>query len=333
MKVSIAMATYNGSEYIIEQLNSLAKQTRLPDEVIITDDCSTDNTINLIENFAKDSPFPIYLFKNKENLGYSGNFNAALAKTTGELVFLSDQDDVWFPHKIETVLNHAEINTDALIIMNDALLTDANLNSSNVTKLGQIKSGGLPISSFVMGCCCAIRRDLLDICLPIHKDYSSHDGWLVSFAIALNSRVIINEVLQFYRRHEKNESQFIANRTSKISPVDVKIESIKSFYRSASYDTDFKRIQSLKYLKSGIISAYNRATNQHKPLLKVFEDKTTNEINIRKKRATIRSKNNSQRIILVAKCVNEGFYGKSPKAIRQVARDILGYPRDWFKII
>lgn len=330
MKVSIAMATYNGAKYIIEQLDSLASQTRLPDEVVITDDCSTDNTIHLIENFAKEAPFPIHISKNRENLGYSGNFNAALEKTTGDIVFLSDQDDVWYPKKIETVLRYASVNKDALIIMNDALLTDANLNPSSVTKIGQIKSGGISINSFVMGCCCAIRRDLLDMCLPIPRQYNSHDGWLVGFAIALDSRIILNEVLQFYRRHEKNESQFIANRIKKISPVDVKIQSLKFFYVNASYDNDTKYIDNLKLLRSGIRSAYNKASDDYKYLLKEYEDSITNNIYRREKRASIRHQSNPKRILSIARYFNEGFYGKPPKAIKLIIRDILGYPRQWF---
>lgn len=75
-------------------------QTRLPDELIITDDCSTDNIEEIVKEFAETAPFTVVFHRNEKNLGYCGNFNAALMKTIGDLVFLSDQDDVWFPEKL-----------------------------------------------------------------------------------------------------------------------------------------------------------------------------------------------------------------------------------------
>ena len=159
MKISIAMATYNGAQYIQEQLQSFVDQTRQPDELIITDDCSTDQTEAIVGEFAKTAPFAVEFHRNENNLGYCGNFNAALMKTTGDLVFLSDQDDVWFPEKIEHMINVAERNPHAWIVMNDAALTDGGLKEVGLTKVGQIRSAGLPLESFVMGVllCCAKR--------------------------------------------------------------------------------------------------------------------------------------------------------------------------------
>jgi glycosyltransferase involved in cell wall biosynthesis len=220
MKISIAMATYNGEQYLSEQLESFLKQDRLPDEVIVSDDCSTDRTELIIKRFAKRAPFDVIYTQNKINLGYCGNFNAAIERTTGDLVFLSDQDDVWLPSKISRVLQVSESNPNALLIMNDAELVDASLCKVGLTKLGQIESAGLGGNEFVMGCCCAFRRALLDIALPIPSAYESHDEWLVRFAIGLNRRVIDRTVQQLYRRHDNNESGFIANRTTKITSLD-----------------------------------------------------------------------------------------------------------------
>ena len=163
MKISIAMATYNGVKNIEAQLQSFITQTHLPDELVVADDASTDSTVAQLEAFAKYAPFPVIIVRNRKNLGYAGNFNVALDKTMGDIVFLSDQDDVWYP-TVNSVhmLAHAKQKPDYLIYMNDAELTDGNLNSVNLTKYGQIKSSGLPDESFVMGCCCAIRRELLD---------------------------------------------------------------------------------------------------------------------------------------------------------------------------
>lgn len=149
MKISIAMASYNGEKYIKGQLDSFLAQTRLPDELIITDDCSTDRTEVIVREFEEVAPFKVIFHRNEKNLGYCGNFNAALMKTTGDIVFLSDQDDVWFPEKIETMVGLAEKNPDMLVLMNDTELTDGDLNSVGLTKLGQIKSAGRDRKSVV----------------------------------------------------------------------------------------------------------------------------------------------------------------------------------------
>lgn len=217
LKVSIAMATYNGGQYLREQLDSFLAQTRLPDELVITDDCSTDDTLAIIEEFAASAPFEVRWERNEENLGYTGNFNKALMKATGDLVFLSDQDDAWFPEKLERMERYAREDPEALVVMNDAALTDGKLNDTGLTKLGQIASAGLSESSFVMGCCAAVRRELLDLCLPIPAGYKGHDGWIVKMAEGVGRKRVFRDVLQWYRRHEENESQFIANRTTKVT--------------------------------------------------------------------------------------------------------------------
>lgn len=213
LKISIAMATYNGGKYLQEQLDSFLAQTRLPDELVITDDCSTDNTLEIIQAFAATAPFEVRWEQNEKNLGYAGNFNQALMKTMGDLVFLSDQDDVWFPEKLARSECYALNNPKALVIMNDAELTDGQLNPTGLTKQGQIASAGMPASSFVMGCCAGVNRKLLDYCLPIPSGFRGHDNWIVGIAHGLSSTLVVDDVLQFYRRHETNASGFIANST------------------------------------------------------------------------------------------------------------------------
>ena len=113
------MATYNGEKYLKEQLDSFVQQTRQPDELVVTDDCSTDGTLGLLKAFAKTAPFDMAVHQNQRNYGYCGNFNQASMRTGGDLVFLSDQDDVWFPEKVERMARAAEDNPAALVLMND----------------------------------------------------------------------------------------------------------------------------------------------------------------------------------------------------------------------
>ena len=98
MNLSIALATYNGAVYLKEQLESIAAQTRTPDELVISDDQSTDDTLRVIEEFAATAGFPVRLSVNEANLGIAKNFEKAISLCRGDLIFLSDQDDVW--HKI-----------------------------------------------------------------------------------------------------------------------------------------------------------------------------------------------------------------------------------------
>jgi glycosyltransferase involved in cell wall biosynthesis len=211
VKISIALASYNGQKYILEQLESFSCQSRRPDEVIISDDCSTDETVSLIRKFSLSAPFVVKLYVNKINLGYAQNFANALSKTTGDLIFLSDQDDVWFPNKINDVYKIA-ISSEALLIMNDAEITDRNLNPSGLSKLNQIKAMGFNSNKFVMGCCAAIKRDLLDLTLPMDSSFPAHDTWISWFAEFMGLKVVCSEIMQYYRRHDSNESQYSANK-------------------------------------------------------------------------------------------------------------------------
>lgn len=215
------MASYNGAKHLQAQLDSFLAQTRQPDELVISDDGSADQTLDIVQRFAEMAPFQVILSQNERKLGYAGNFNLALLKTTGDLVFLSDQDDVWFPEKIERMSTLADVHPEALVLMNDAALTDAHLNEVNLTKLGQIRSAGYTEHNFVMGCCAVVRRELLDLCLPIPDDYPAHDNWIVEIADRLGRKRVVADVLQYYRRHSNNESQWIVNRTMRVTRWDV----------------------------------------------------------------------------------------------------------------
>ena len=217
------MATYNGAKYIQDQLDSFICQTRLPDEVVISDDGSADSTLHILERFKEKAPFTVIILKGRENLGVAGNFDRALRAITGELVFLSDQDDFWFQSKLETMETIAESHPEAQAIICDAAIADANLNDIGLTKLGQARSAGLSSTNFHMGCCAAFRRSLLALVLPIPRRtdkhhqivYLSHDAWMIKVSEALGTKLIIEDVLQYYRRHGGNLSGSVSSRLHK----------------------------------------------------------------------------------------------------------------------
>jgi len=323
VKISIAMATYNGAQYILEQLRSFVDQTRQPDEVIITDDCSTDQTEAIVREFAKTAPFTVEFHRNENNLGYCGNFNAALMKTTGDLVFLSDQDDVWFPKKIEQMVDVAERNPQALVVMNDAALTDGDLNEVGLTKVGQIRSAGFSMDSFVMGCCCAVRRELLDFCLPIPTGVKGHDNWLVQFADGLDAKVVDPTPLQYYRRHESNESQFIANRTTKVTRGQARLEKVKSVFKQDGLTARKQQVEQLEIFVRGVARAVSLAPDGYKGPLTQLELHYREKAQTSANRLAVVEKPLVSRVLAVCGLLMKGGYSNA-SGIRSAIRDVVG---------
>ncbi|POP52211.1 family 2 glycosyl transferase [Zhongshania marina] len=318
------MATYNGGGYLSAQLQSFIEQSRQPDELIISDDCSSDETEAIVKEFAKKAPFKVEFYKNVENLGYCRNFNAALMKTTGELVLLSDQDDVWLPGKIACMEAVAQENSRAMIIMNDAALVDKDLNELRLTKIGQIESAGLSLDTFVMGCCCAIRRNLLDICLPIPASYPAHDDWIVGFAVGMNRRVIERKVLQLYRRHENNESKFIANRLTKVTRLDVFLNHLLKFFISNRRSNRGVEIEGLNLFVARLeelISVVNEVGESEISMLYRIKSKELSDL---KERHEVREKALFHRIILIIGRLVKGKYS-SENLLKEVAKDVAGF--------
>lgn len=227
MKISIAMATYNGALYLEEQLDSFLKQTRLPDEVIVSDDGSTDETVAIVESFASKAPFEVQLLRNDRNLGCCKNFELALSRSSGDIIFLSDQDDVWFSHKIETIERTFLQNPGVLVVINDAEITEEDLESTGRSNLSQVRGLGLGQDGFITGCCTAVRRKMIRLACPIPYISVMHDAWIHDLGNLLGVRKVVPLVLQYYRRHQNTTSNWLASSTRKVGRTDL----IKSYMR------------------------------------------------------------------------------------------------------
>jgi glycosyltransferase involved in cell wall biosynthesis len=151
MKISIAMATFNGAKYLGEQLETFISQERTPEELVVCDDSSTDATLSILEEFKCRAPFEVIVVKNDQNLGFTKNFEKALSICTGDLIFLSDQDDYWFPNKVSAVEKAFLENPDKSLVIHNGELADGNLVSHGMTKLGQIVAGYGSNDSFITG--------------------------------------------------------------------------------------------------------------------------------------------------------------------------------------
>ncbi len=231
--ISIAMATYNGEKYILEQLESFVNQTIPPNELVITDDCSTDNTLKIIYKFKKDAPFDVRVYLNEKNLGYTQNFNRAMQLCKNEIIFLSDQDDIWFPEKIAHILYLAKKFNDKDVFMVNAETVTENLKRTGLTQQGQLKNAGKNEESFVLGCCIAVRKTFLDKILPISDMYNQgHDNWIIDIADMLNLRIIDPKVLQLYRRHESNTSSSLSNKVKKVNLLDILKKNLYLVFKS-----------------------------------------------------------------------------------------------------
>ena len=222
MKISVAMATCNGERFLIEQLDSIAAQTLVPDEIVIADDSSDDGTIAVVEDWARSAPLPVRLYRNAERLGYSQNFAKALALATGSYVFISDQDDVWFPEKVRSMVERMEQPDRPLLVVCDQLFANADAVPVGESMLGRLRRrGSFGVENLVSGCATAIHTSLLSIVLPIPKE-SAYDSWIHRIAQSIGRRSLIEVPLQLYRRHSGAvgaRSVFTAHRASSWATV------------------------------------------------------------------------------------------------------------------
>lgn len=229
-RVSIAMATYDGARFVREQLQSFVDQTRRPDELIVSDDGSRDGTVAIVEEFRASAPFPVIILRSPVNRGFSLNFEHALRHATGDVVFLSDQDDVWFPGKITKVLAAFD-RPSVQVVVHDLINTHADLGHEGVTLLGNILALGLSESDLIPGCATAIRRSWLDVALPT-PNAIAYDAWLHGLSGRVGARRVIAEPLAYYRRHGDTVFQWVASRPARVdrkqlarqpTPVDARM--------------------------------------------------------------------------------------------------------------
>lgn len=220
-RLSIVICTFNGAAYLQPQLDSLLAQTRLPDEIVIGDDGSTDATLDILQVFAEQAQragIEVRLRRNPVNLGYVGNFSAGLRQASGEVLFLCDQDDVWRPDKLARIEARFNDDPQLLLLHSDARLVDAageSLQCSLFDALQMTPQEKQAIHagrafevvlrrSFVTGATAALRRDLVELALPVAPDWI-HDEWLAAVAAAAGRIDFIDEPLIDYRQHGANQ--------------------------------------------------------------------------------------------------------------------------------
>lgn len=205
--ISVAMATYNGEKYIREQLESILKQLNEDDEIIISDDGSTDNTINIIKSFGDKR---IKIFDGPRN-GVKQNFANAIYNCTGKYIFLSDQDDIWCDNKINIVLKTFE-KEKCMCIVHDCIVFDSSNDDVIYDSFYKYRNSGRGIIKNIwkntyIGCCMAFKGVLKKSILPIPNNIEMHDQWIGLLCEKYGESLFINNKLIKYRRHSNNVSE------------------------------------------------------------------------------------------------------------------------------
>ena len=203
-KISVCMATYNGEKYIRQQLGSILGQIGESDEIIISDDSSSDRTVEIIKTFDDKR---IRLLENNRFHSPAYNFENALKKATGDIIFLSDQDDIWLENKVKIMcglLQQYELVVSDCIIINE----NEDILQESFFKIRGSKKGLLNnlVKNSYMGCCMAFNRKILDIALPFPDNLSMHDMWIGMIGELYGKTYFCDQKLVKYRRHEHSAS-------------------------------------------------------------------------------------------------------------------------------
>lgn len=214
------LCTYNGAEYIREQLESIGNQTYQPDRLLVCDDASTDDTVKLVTEWSKTAGFQVDIFVNEAGLGAAGNFEKALSLAKGDYIFFADQDDVWLPGKIELTLQEMQslekkhgkqtpclVHTDLTVVDRHLqVLHKSFLQNQGLQHIDDEESllPCLMVQNFVTGCTMVINRALKEKALPFPRDIIMHDYWLALVA-AMSGRIgFVNAPTILYRQHGSN---------------------------------------------------------------------------------------------------------------------------------
>lgn len=223
-RVSVALCTYQGAPWLGEFLASLAAQELLPDELVVQDDASDDDTVAVLEAFAATAPFAVHLEVNPERVGSTVNFGRALARCEGRFVALADQDDIWYPHKLRRLVAVLEDDPILTLVFSDADIVDPEgratgrqLWSSRGIRQRLVAHEIVPCVDFARralstGCTMVARRRAVQAALPfpdVLDDATSpmrHDRWLSLVAAAVGTVRAVPEPLLGFRSHPEQQT-------------------------------------------------------------------------------------------------------------------------------
>lgn len=228
--LSVVLCTRNGERWVGEQLQSLATQLALPDELIVQDDCSEDRTCEIVREFSRSAPFDVSLVVNDRNLGSTHNFEAALNRCHGRFVALADQDDIWYPHKLERLVGELELDPTVTMVFSDADLVDESgsplgrrlwdtrLIGRTLRRRAVVPEHLFARRALTTGCTMMVRRRAVAASLPFPDllgDESAvmrHDRWVSLIAATVGTVRALPEPLLAFRVHPAQETGVLVGR-------------------------------------------------------------------------------------------------------------------------
>jgi glycosyltransferase involved in cell wall biosynthesis len=206
MKISICLAVYNGEKFLLQQIESIIKQVDDNCELIFIDDRSTDGSVDIIKNFNDKR---IRIIQNVINLGQQKTFEHVLGLASGDIIFFSDQDDIWVEGKVDAFLRVFN-ETKCAAVVSDAKIIDQDGIIKTDSFFLQRRSGPGLLKNFVkntyLGCCMAVDKRVKDWVLPFPDNITQHDEWIGLVCDYVDRVVFLDEPLTLYRRHTSNAS-------------------------------------------------------------------------------------------------------------------------------
>jgi glycosyltransferase involved in cell wall biosynthesis len=249
MRTSIALATYQGARYLAQQLESFLKQTRLPDELCVSDDGSTDETLDMVRAFASAAPFPVNLLVNPVRGGVNKNFENAVMHCKGDVILFSDQDDVWLPSHIERLAFPMERDARIMAVASDSQFVDETLKISGGTQVqsdrfsDSLRAATMRLprnqielvlrQTIATGHGMAFRRSLLPLLVPFTTTFM-YDEWVLVLAATAGFITFVPEPLTLHRQHgdqtrgaRNKDLQLWAAQSKNVSPEQERVQEEK----------------------------------------------------------------------------------------------------------
>lgn len=326
MKISVVICTFNGGNFIQPQLESILRQSMPPDEIIVCDDASTDDTIDKVHRIAAKWPTMVRIIQNETNLGCVKNFEQAIKHTTGDIIFLSDQDDFWFNEKIETMYIPFSQNNRIGLLYSDAILTDIALKPTGKTLFGCRKNLHLNNKRLayqlvrgvgINGCTLAFRSNLKSLILPISEEWG-HDQWIAFIAYAVMDYSIINKPLMFYRRHGNNAGNdpiLDGGWTKKLS-ISFNTSGTEAYAKDRRHwEAMFKRLQEIS-------SAYN-SFFETRSRFDEYLTECERRLKFALLREAIKRKGRLKNFHLLLQALLRGYYHRYLKGMKSLFKDVL----------
>ncbi|MBU4537116.1 MAG: glycosyltransferase family 2 protein [Weeksellaceae bacterium] len=289
MKTSVAVCTYNGEKFLNQQLDSILNQTMPVDEIIVCDDRSSDATAAVLQSYAEKHPGIFKIYINEENIGSVRNFEKAVSLCKNEIIFFSDQDDVWAENKVERIVDTFNLYPEISVICTNGFGIDAQNKQLDVITVWDspafVKENKYQfdyfnilnlVDNFCTGATMAMKKEMQREIIPFPiMDGFHHDRWIALVSALRNKLFFLDEKLIYYREHS---SQQVGNVLYK-NTVDVK-DSLTSYFSVEKEDKSFK---DYKKLLKRFASAYKKNTELLKeiPDNKSFFENNLSEIKAR----------------------------------------------------